>query len=267
MVCLEGQPDRVLPQEARVWAAHTKRSSLGSPEWLQVSSLTTGHMMALPMDMTGMASTVDACPMSVNGPDSSVNAYIACCLLAEGYTGSEGSRLKLPRILALPGMGALMLRTAVMMRSVKLSGTDIILSPYLLSVLLTLSAGGEEVAYWGIEARTAACRAWMETAAPWTPSRQGVLLVTRLLRSVMRECHAVTTWTMEATARYSTETLGTHLRMAVRIENGMGWSKVRSVSSMPACEHTAMLVADDDSRVHDGIYLRDSTLMPLVVST
>ena len=242
---IEGRPPLVLPEIALLWAVDEKS---GTPSWTKVANLRPTHFVSSPCDMGG----------DVNGDGTlqeAVTAYVAGSLLADGM-GQARNPCPLPRSLGIPGMGRTMLANAMMMRLAHGEGTDIIASPEVLDVLDMLLAGSEKIAAMGAESKMALCRAWMDGIYARTPSRSAAFLMARLLRSMLRQNPSIRRL---AVGEGWIHTLDIPLR-GMRLDNGMAWAKVKGKEPTGVMRHVWASVGDDDSRIMDGVYIRDSIL-------
>ena len=257
---LSGQPDCVLPSSALVLASEQNRANAGGvrrnePGWIEVRNLTTRHFIGVPADFQSPG-TQDI---------SVVSAYLAGCIIADGVT--DENSCKTPAVLNVPGMGQMMMRSALSSGILKGSGAAIRPGKELRKVIRMILEGDENLSLLGTDEKLAICRGWMESHSPRTPARKAVLTISRLMRSMMRETHALSSWKTDDTAFIHTLTPVTpNFRNGMMIEAGMGWLRVKT--GIPASEkitYEKYTVEDDDSHVYDGIYVRDCSVSASVV--
>lgn len=244
-ITVEGRPSLTVPSAAQLWCMLGKG---GQPSWVKAENLTSAHWLASPCDPP---------PMEEGTLDGAVRTYLAASMLADG--AASGRPLPMPRALSVPGVARTMLANAERMNLVVERHGLLVAGPEIAALLEGMLAGREDVIAGSREERMAACRAWMDGIAPHTPSRPAALLMARLLRCTLRQNPSVRRL---ATPSGWIHTLDAPTR-GMRIEAAMAWFKVVAVESANPMPHEWASVADDDSRIVDGVYLRDSALRHL----
>jgi hypothetical protein len=252
-------PANILVYSRRMKKAWGTWTCADEGTWRPAGLLTTNDFVATPADMG-----TDVLPTDTSHiPD--IASYTAAHLLSLSGIRNKHPFITTDEIMKKMGWTKMMLDHAVMAALLvpHKKTNELRPSPDVETIYHLLMDGSESISCMSWASKVAICRGWMENPAASTQSQSAILLMARLMRSIHRS--AVMIETLKRPPMPSLYTISLHegsYRFGLIHERGMGWSRVlKTPTPLPQGYYCAMKMDRDDSRVLQGIYVRDSHMI------